>query len=265
MKNKTIFLTFGIFIGIGLIYLFYSGENQILIRNLAYIFAPLTALISALLAAREYGLKNKHGKALLLIFAGITLWFIGEFLWLIFEHILHIEPFPSVADGFFLFGYPLLYIGLLLEYRSGKVKLSTPKLLLNGTLAAIFGALILFFGILPAYSIENSVLENIFSIAYSLGNLVLAITMIMILSLILEYKQGKIFYPWFFFFIGILTTITADLLFGVYFNEYLDGSIYHRNILDLLWTSGYLFFSLSFFKFINIVREAREKIANAGQ
>lgn len=45
--------------------------------------------------------------------AGQVLFLVGDVLWTLFENVLHIDPFPSVADVAYLSGYPLIALGLM--------------------------------------------------------------------------------------------------------------------------------------------------------
>ena len=44
---------------------------------------------------------------------GQMLYLAGDVLWVIYEQVLHIAPYPSLADAFYLARYVLLTIGLM--------------------------------------------------------------------------------------------------------------------------------------------------------
>lgn len=50
--------------------------------------------------------------------AGLALWVAGDGLWSWFDHVLHIDPFPSIADALYLTGYPLAAVGIILLIRA---------------------------------------------------------------------------------------------------------------------------------------------------
>jgi diguanylate cyclase (GGDEF)-like protein len=50
--------------------------------------------------------------------AGNVLWVIGDGMYSWYEDVLHIEPFPSLADAFYLSGYPFAAIGIALLIRA---------------------------------------------------------------------------------------------------------------------------------------------------
>ena len=49
--------------------------------------------------------------------AGEAIWVIGDVIYSVYEYVLHIEPFPSPADVFYLAAYPVLIAGLWLLIR----------------------------------------------------------------------------------------------------------------------------------------------------
>ncbi|WP_433086817.1 putative bifunctional diguanylate cyclase/phosphodiesterase [Dactylosporangium sp. CA-052675] len=55
--------------------------------------------------------------AWLLSAAGTALWSAGDWIYTYFEHVAHEEPFPSLADVFYLCAYPFLFGGLFLLGR----------------------------------------------------------------------------------------------------------------------------------------------------
>ena len=48
---------------------------------------------------------------------GQLLFVVGDVLYAVIDQILHQPPFPSIADGFYLGGYPVLAMGLLTLIR----------------------------------------------------------------------------------------------------------------------------------------------------
>src|SRR5687768_2128365 len=53
--------------------------------------------------------------------AGQATWVTGDVIWSFYVYALHQEPYPSVADVFYLCAYPLFLAGfvLLVRHRSG--------------------------------------------------------------------------------------------------------------------------------------------------
>jgi diguanylate cyclase len=49
--------------------------------------------------------------------AGQLLFVVGDVLYAVIDQVLHQSPFPSVADVFYVGGYPVLAVGLLVLIR----------------------------------------------------------------------------------------------------------------------------------------------------
>ncbi len=56
--------------------------------------------------------RHDRGKWLLFASSGF-LFFLGDTVWLVYNHILHLPvPFPSIADAFYIAGYPFFFLAL---------------------------------------------------------------------------------------------------------------------------------------------------------
>jgi hypothetical protein len=87
---------------------FLNGETRTLVANLVYIPVPGIMLVLSIIIASKFRASGKHGKAWILfaLFAGS--WFTAEQIWMIYDVVYKIDPWPSIADFFYLVGYPLL-------------------------------------------------------------------------------------------------------------------------------------------------------------
>jgi hypothetical protein len=83
--------------------------------NLAYDLIGLSAVVAIVVGVR------RHRPARPLIWwcfaAGQLLFVVGDVLYAVIDQVLRQSSFPSVADGFYLAGYPVLAIGLLILIR----------------------------------------------------------------------------------------------------------------------------------------------------
>lgn len=217
--------------------------------NTAFLISSsLLSTVAGFYAASIYGFDNPHGKSLLYISFGLLFWFIGEVTWDVYEFILNIDPYPSVADFAYLMFYPMFFLGLLNEIRISNFnwkKLS----LFNSTLLAIvvifLVIIVSYFGIYLSYNVDVSFIENSVAIFYGIGDLVLVILSLFVFKLASEYMGGRLSYPWICFLIAIFLMLVADILFAKYNIEYEEGVWYFREFLDLFWNSGFLVFAYS--------------------
>src|SRR3989344_1721796 len=119
-------LFIGIFLTAAAVYAFQlGGPANELLESLIYLIPPTICAVAGLRAAKAYGLGTPHGQALALLTLGLACWLAGELAWTAFDYVLKIDPFPSVADVFYLLGYPFILIGLVKEISLAKLKLTT--------------------------------------------------------------------------------------------------------------------------------------------
>src|SRR5947208_1567727 len=111
------------FIAAGIYWLRIGGGSTVVIRNSVYILIPLIATISGIFALDMYGYKGPRMRTLLLLTGGMGCWLLGEMLFYSYEFIFHINPFPSIADVFYLLAYPLLLLAFINEIRQAKISL----------------------------------------------------------------------------------------------------------------------------------------------
>ena len=86
-----------------------SREAAILEGNITYFFTGGALVILSIAICFRFKNSGKHGKAWLLFTAFAISFFIADTTWAIYELVLDVDPFPSLADVFYLAGYPLLF------------------------------------------------------------------------------------------------------------------------------------------------------------
>ena len=84
-----------------LTFLFVPEQSDAIISVVSFI-NPLAAAIAGLFVAKRYFGTMVFGKSYLLLSLGFLSVFLGEVAYLIYDLILNIEPYPSIADIFFL-------------------------------------------------------------------------------------------------------------------------------------------------------------------
>jgi diguanylate cyclase (GGDEF)-like protein len=101
---------------------------------------------------------------------------LGDLAWMILEIFLQQEPFPSLADGFYVAYYPLFLIGILLlpAYRLNRIEWAKTTLDLGIVLlAATLSFWNFFLGPLVATASGEPLLTQVLSLAYPAGDLLL--------------------------------------------------------------------------------------------
>jgi diguanylate cyclase (GGDEF)-like protein len=107
---------------------------------------------------------------------GQLLFVIGDVLYAVIEQVLHQSPFPSAADGFYLVGYPVLAVGLLVLIRGRISGRDRAGLIDAAIIATGLGLLSWTFLMKPiATDPSLSLPERLISLAYPLGDVLLLV------------------------------------------------------------------------------------------
>jgi diguanylate cyclase len=91
-------------------YLFLPDDA--LVTNLAYNAIGLTSGLMILVAVRVH--RPERPAMWFWFAAGQITWVVGDVVYEYLQYVRHVEPYPSVADVFYLGAYPMLVAGLLL-------------------------------------------------------------------------------------------------------------------------------------------------------
>lgn len=257
MTKKFLLLVMGaFFVAAAITYI--SGDYESLSSSIWNLIPPFAAAIFGILTVKIYGINNPHAKAIAFMSLGVFFWFLGDFIWFILEYFLNKNPFPSIADYFYLTAYPLLLAGLISEVKSNTIKWNYPKAIFAIALSFLFGFIVFYFGILQAYNPLESLLNNTIAMTYGVGDLILIIFAVIIFMVTVGYQKGKLFIPWLSILIGFTLILVADILFAIFREDY-ENFTSVRN-LDLGWISGFLLIGFGFFSIGSALREVRKKL-----
>jgi signal transduction histidine kinase len=169
----------------------------------------LAAAALIVLAVRWY--RPSAALAWLLIAAGIALWAIGDLIWGAYT-MLDRDPFPSVADAFYLLGYPCMAAGLAVMTRRRLGETDRGALLDAVILTTAVGLLVWVYLIEPLRAdAGQSRFETMISIAYPLGDLLL---LAVAARLLLGGARHLPSYLWLMAALSI--TLTADFTWTMY-------------------------------------------------
>lgn len=266
MNNKNIFRSalVVIYTIISSIYFFrIGGVNNNIISNIVYLFPPFIAILAGYSAYRIYGdQKNLHAKALIFLTLGIIFLFIGELIWFYFLFILKIDPYPSIADVFYICAYPLLFLGLIQELKISDYQLKkiTPGAgALITFFSIVFSYTVYYFNVYLAYDSTETLLNNFIALSYGVGDYFLIIPCIFILYTTLIYKEGKLYHSWFSILAGLIFMLLGDVLFAYYHEPY-AASVWPYTLIDLTWIASYLLFADGFLSVRLIIFETQQKV-----
>lgn len=253
-----------LFIGVSFcVYWLRMGYELVTLREGLYLFTSFFATIGSLFAFSRFGLKNARAISLLCLTAGMGYWFLGEVIFNYYQYFLNIDPFPSVADVFYIFGYLYIFIALLNEIIISRVNwrlINKTTLFLVSIVAILFAIIISYFGIYKAYDPSEVFLTNAIAIGYGVGDLFLILASMMLLILALEFRGGKLSRVWFILFLGFISTLVADILFAVYLEQYEMLEWFYKSLADSFWMVGYLLFAWALFEFGFSIQDIYKRI-----
>jgi len=238
----------------------YAINGNELARSIYSLIPPLLALLMALAAVDTYRLDNIHGRAMLFFSGAMFCLFVGESLFLVYQRIFDVNPFPSIADIFYLSAYPLLLAGLLTEIWHHKISWDKNNRTVYMLLIALLALLVPFmayFGVYKAWDPTDTFFTNIIAIGYGVNDLLLIIPVFFVLGIALNYRGGKLYRSWVGIFIAILLMMVSDVLFAIYKDPY-DNSVYPYTMIDLVFAASFLFFAYSFYYVAANIEESRK-------
>ncbi|HJZ23873.1 MAG TPA: hypothetical protein VJ201_05425 [Candidatus Babeliales bacterium] len=222
-------------------------EITTLATNLLYVPIPGALVILSIIIARRFGIKGKHGRAWL-FFVGLAVsWFIAEQIWLVYDLIYQIDPFPSLADFFYLAGYPFLFLFSICYLKPLKDAISK-KTLTYVSLAAIT---LLVPSLYMAYDTDSEISAFEFTLAliYPIAD---AIVLIPALIGLILFFRGEVNFLWSLMCVAIILNVVADTGFLI---TSMDGSYYMGHPIDMLFLWAYILFSFGVYSHIQIFKK----------
>ncbi len=249
MRKMTVFYIFAalFFIGSAAFHILPSeGQRVTLYSDIIAVIAALLPLV-AFLYLLSYFEKGAPERVVLLTFiVGLFLWVLGETFWLYYEGLLEIDPFPSMADLFWILGYISVLAALILQYRTVEVRLERPFVVGIALVILIFAITI---GVLLGYPIavyeEFTALEKFVSLFYPIADLFLLYVAFLITGL---YWAGRLSYAWLLIAVGIMFYVVGDLWFA-----YLEWQEIYPKVwwhpVDFTWIIGDLLVFLGAVKY----------------
>lgn len=222
--------------------------------DLMYIHVTGGLVILALILAVRFRLKGSHGRAWALFLASMASWFIAETLWAVYELVYHTNPFPSLADVFYIAGYPFMLL-FLINYLRPVKKAITRKMLVSAISISIVMAIP---GIYMAYSFDPkvSLLENIIATTYPIADAIIFVPAIIGISL---FFRGEVNFTWTLICIGIVCSFLGDMgfQFAQFTNTYYTG---HPVDVVLLWS--YILYAFGAYDHIKIFGKNIDRKSN---
>ncbi|HXQ36116.1 MAG TPA: adenylate/guanylate cyclase domain-containing protein [Anaerolineales bacterium] len=216
-------------------------RNFSLISDLAYQPVSLFATLVAWRIVRIPAFDSRLRRAWFILGLAVLAQTFGDTAWFYLKDILGQEPFPSVADIFFLAFYPLALWGLL-SLPSAPIKPAERwRILLDLAIIMITAWMgIWFFIISPtAAQYESGHLDQILAAAYPVGDLMLLGG---IFALLFRGAEGTVRSMLILYMIGLSLNVAGDLFYAY---ASLNDTYVSGGWMDLSWILAYWFFALA--------------------
>jgi signal transduction histidine kinase len=213
-----------------------------------YTIIPGTLVILSIWAVtRSDFIRELPKKSLLFLSLSFIFWFLAEQTWNLYEHVFEIDPYPSLADFFYILGPIFMLISISIFLKSTGKKISRK----NKIFACVVSSIILIPSLLSTLEvgIEDEPFEIIIAVSYPIVDAVLLVPVILAILFLISSKRS-------FFLImilaGLILMIAADSIFLhlVILDQYDDG-----HPVDILWISSYTIWS---FMMIFIISESKK-------
>jgi diguanylate cyclase len=201
-----------------------------LMTDLMYSLVSLSVCAAIVVAIRRY--RPRAAAAWYLMAGAQGLWVVGDSLYSYLQDVLHQEPFPSVADGFYLVGYPLLAVslGMLVRGRSGTRRDAGPML---DSVTVTAGLCLLSWVVIARPTIESmhhEIASAVVAAAYPAMDILLIGALVRLVS-----APGGRSPAFRYLFSALILLITADTLSAA-FDLY---GTYQFAGVDYLWLFSY--------------------------
>ena len=195
-------------------YFHWGGPERVtLIANLFSFFPSLLALAVAWRVAVEKKLSPPVRWAWFILGMSFLMFLIGNLIWAYLEVVLQVEPFPSIADVFYLAFYPLGLWGLLT--LPGDTRNRRERLTLWLDLLSVLSAAAMFVGyfiIVPTAAVSGSdLLTQVISAAYPISSLLLTGGL---LAILYRRRSPDTQAALNFLLVGMIFFIGSDFAFG---------------------------------------------------
>jgi signal transduction histidine kinase len=198
----------------------------------AYTIIPGTLVVLSIWAiTRSDTIRDLPRKSIIFLALSFTSWFLAEQTWNLYEHVFMIDPYPSIADVFYISAPIFMLISLTIFLKSTGKKISKKSIVV----ASIISLIILVPSLIFTLDIdaENDPIEIIIAVSYPVVDAILLVPAIITILFLIS-KRSSFF--WLMIIMGILIMLSADTgyLFLVIADEYVDG-----HPVDILWVSSY--------------------------
>ena len=203
------------------------------------IIPGMMVVLSFWAITRSATIRALSRKSLIFLTIGFSCWFVAEQTWNLYEHVLDIDPYPSIADFFYLAAPIFMFIALIIFLKSTKQRIPAKNIIA----ACVISSIILIPSIVFTVEAgaEDEPFEVIIALSYPVVDAILLVPAIVAMLFLISDKQN---FFWIMIVAGLILMMTADttFLFLVINDQYVDG-----HPVDILWISSYTIWTFMMF------------------
>lgn len=260
ISKFTSFWSVGLGVNLLLIVLLYYSNILVGIENFSnnislplYIIIPGTLLLLGFWAlTRAKKIFDLPRISLIFLVISFAFSLAAEQTWNLYEHVLDIDPYPSIADFFYLGAPIFMFTSLLLFLKPLRNKISKK----NIVFAVAISSVLLIPSVIATYNVgvEDEPFEIFVALLYPIvDSLLLIPAIIAILFSVLNQKN----FFWIMILAGIIVLISADtvFLFLVIDDSYTDG-----HPVDILWIASYTIWAFTMYYLIHKSKHESKEI-----
>ncbi|MBS3921634.1 MAG: GHKL domain-containing protein [Nitrosarchaeum sp.] len=228
----------------------YSINNIVSIEYFSeYISLPVYTIIPGVLTIMAIWalssadkIKEISKKSLIFLVLSFCLWFAAEQTWNLYEHVLDIDPYPSIADFFYISAPIFMFISLVIFLRQlhEHIKKKHVVFAILVSLSILIPILIMTF----QANTETEYFEIAVALIYPIVDAMLLVTAIMAIILSLKINRNSF---WILILIGIVSFVIAD---NLYLILVIDGTYFDGHSIDILWLLSYVTWNFAMYRLI---------------
>lgn len=200
-------------------------------RLLYYDVIGGAAILLGVLGTRH--LARAARRAWLLVLVGYAGWVVGDVVFSVEQHVLHLTSYPLPSDALYLGSYVVIAVGLVRLLRGRRHRADPTPLLEASIVAAGFGIVVGTFLVIPiAESSDLSLAGRLAASAYPVADVALLTVLVRVWA-----GVGARTAAFRLLLVAIVSTLVADILWNVLAMSDVSQSYL---VPDMLWLFGYV-------------------------
>jgi diguanylate cyclase (GGDEF)-like protein len=170
---------------------------------------------------------------------GMSCWVAGDAVWTYLSRVLHVDPFPSVADVLYLAGYPLVALGLVFLVRGRQPGRDRAAALDAAIIATGVGVVAAVFVIEPLVTdASQDALGRLVGTAYPIGDVLLVALLARLWT-----RPGRALRSFWFLLVSLACFLVSDIAYNVMLIA--NGGDVTADWVDALLLLGYAFVAMA--------------------